>query len=527
MTFHFPDDVATNLLTIDATDPQVGHGGVQGRRRSAIETSVDWNAVRPSDPGRDGPPHRRRRADRATSAQAVDRVARAAASRAGTAARATSARDGRTARGGSTRSSERARSAAAGAPRRAGPRRLGQPRRAQLHLPAPDGAARRSVGRRHLLSPVRDRARSRRVVAHVCDDIACRLHGAERLCRQLEQRWPAGAVGAAPGALARASASAIARRRRWSSAPARRPTRAVLAPVAMSQRCRRRALDRRHSRQRSVTCAGWCRSPAIRASCCAASATSIRRASTPTARTAAIGRWRARSRSGPTGVIAEVTASKLLGRGGAAFPTGRKWEAVAREPARPHYLVCNADESEPGTFKDRVLLEAGSVRDRRGDDDLRLRHRLRARLHLHARRVSAGAERAIARRDRRGARRRAARRRRRWDRASRSTSRSAAAPAPTSAARRRRCSTRSRASAASRARSRRFPAQVGLFGKPTVVNNVETLVNVLDIVSRAARRGRAVGTPASTGTRLFCLSGHVAQPGPVRDRRSASRWRAD
>jgi NADH-quinone oxidoreductase subunit F len=56
-------------------------------------------------------------------------------------------------------------------------------------------------------------------------------------------------------------------------------------------------------------------------------------------------------------VIREVTDAKLLGRGGAAFPTGRKWDAVAKAPARPHYMVCNADESEPGTFKDRVLME--------------------------------------------------------------------------------------------------------------------------------------------------------------------------
>ena len=60
---------------------------------------------------------------------------------------------------------------------------------------------------------------------------------------------------------------------------------------------------------------------------------------------------------GPERVIELVKASPLLGRGGAAFPTGVKWEAVARQPARPHYLVCNADESEPGTFKDRVLME--------------------------------------------------------------------------------------------------------------------------------------------------------------------------
>ncbi|MEJ7695706.1 MAG: hypothetical protein WKF78_03550 [Candidatus Limnocylindrales bacterium] len=47
---------------------------------------------------------------------------------------------------------------------------------------------------------------------------------------------------------------------------------------------------------------------------------------------------------GPEGVIAEVTAARLMGRGGAAFPTGRKWAAVAIQPAQPHYLVCNADE---------------------------------------------------------------------------------------------------------------------------------------------------------------------------------------
>src|SRR5207245_6618436 len=59
---------------------------------------------------------------------------------------------------------------------------------------------------------------------------------------------------------------------------------------------------------------------------------------------------------GPEAVIREVTEAKLLGRGGAAFLTGRKWDAVARAPM-PHHLVCNADESEPGTFKDRILME--------------------------------------------------------------------------------------------------------------------------------------------------------------------------
>jgi len=62
-------------------------------------------------------------------------------------------------------------------------------------------------------------------------------------------------------------------------------------------------------------------------------------------------------REGRDWLLAEVTASGLVGRGGAAFPTGRKWAAVAAQPAQPHYLVVNADESEPGTFKDRALLE--------------------------------------------------------------------------------------------------------------------------------------------------------------------------
>src|SRR3954471_24278946 len=61
---------------------------------------------------------------------------------------------------------------------------------------------------------------------------------------------------------------------------------------------------------------------------------------------------------GPEEVVKEVLESKLLGRGGAAFPTGIKWQAVFAQPAQPHYLVCNADESEPGTFKDRVLMES-------------------------------------------------------------------------------------------------------------------------------------------------------------------------
>jgi NADH-quinone oxidoreductase subunit F len=61
----------------------------------------------------------------------------------------------------------------------------------------------------------------------------------------------------------------------------------------------------------------------------------------------------------PEAVIARIEASSLIGRGGAAFPTGlgMKWKYTRQLPGQPHYLVCNADESEPGTFKDRVLME--------------------------------------------------------------------------------------------------------------------------------------------------------------------------
>ena len=60
---------------------------------------------------------------------------------------------------------------------------------------------------------------------------------------------------------------------------------------------------------------------------------------------------------GPEAVLREIAESGLRGRGGAAFPTGVKWRAVASSARRDRYVVCNADESEPGTFKDRVLLE--------------------------------------------------------------------------------------------------------------------------------------------------------------------------
>jgi NADH-quinone oxidoreductase subunit F len=68
----------------------------------------------------------------------------------------------------------------------------------------------------------------------------------------------------------------------------------------------------------------------------------------------------------PAELIEEVKASGLRGRGGAGFPTGMKWSFVPKDSPKPKYLVCNADESEPGTFKDRLLIERDPMRFSRG-----------------------------------------------------------------------------------------------------------------------------------------------------------------
>jgi NADH-quinone oxidoreductase subunit F len=210
-------------------------------------------------------------------------------------------------------------------------------------------------------------------------------------------------------------------------------------------------------------------------------------------------------------VIAEVSAAKLMGRGGAAFPTGRKWEAVAKESTTPHYVVCNADESEPGTFKDRVVMEHDpfalieamticglAVRAQRGFIYVRGEYpeAERAAGNAIAQALAAGLLGSnIARSGyafdieiRRGG----------------GAYICGEETALFNSIEGKRGEPRSKPP---------FPAQSGLFGKPTVVNNVETLVNVIDIINEGGAVWAKVGTPTSTGTRLFCLSGHVGKPG--------------
>jgi NADH-quinone oxidoreductase subunit F len=207
----------------------------------------------------------------------------------------------------------------------------------------------------------------------------------------------------------------------------------------------------------------------------------------------------------PDEVIAETDkASGLVGRGGAAFPTGIKWGSAAKIQSDQKYIVCNADESEPGTFKDRVLLLDDPHRtiegmciaayaigaDKgyiyiRGEypyivpvlenalDEARAAGYLGKHFDIEIR-VGAGAyicgeETALFE--------------------SLEGKRGFPRVKPP------------------------FPTTSGLFGKPTVINNVETLCNLPLIISKGSAEYRKLGTEMSPGPKLFCVSGDVEKPG--------------
>ena len=214
---------------------------------------------------------------------------------------------------------------------------------------------------------------------------------------------------------------------------------------------------------------------------------------------------------GPEAVIQELKDSKLMGRGGAAFPTGVKWEGVATQPVHPHYFVCNADESEPGTFKDRIVMEsdpfaviealtvAGVTTGCelgyiyvRGEYPLaaaRLQHAIEETRHhgfLGADVMGHGI--AFDIELRRGA----------------GAYICGEETALFNSLEGKRGEPRNKPP---------FPVQRGLFGKPTGINNVETLINVLEVLRIGGAAYAAIGTEGSTGTRLFCACGSVARPG--------------
>jgi NADH-quinone oxidoreductase subunit F len=210
-------------------------------------------------------------------------------------------------------------------------------------------------------------------------------------------------------------------------------------------------------------------------------------------------------------VVREITDASLTGRGGAAFPTGMKWDGVAKAPERPHYLVCNADESEPGTFKDRVLMEsdpfglieamtiagyaAGCERGYlyiRGEYPLATR-RLEtaiaaARLRGYLGDDVMGEGFAFDIELRRGA----------------GAYICGEETALLNSIEGFRGEPRNKPP---------FPSVSGLFGKPTVINNVETLYNVLEVLAVGGPAFASIGGGRSTGTKLFCVSGAVGTPG--------------
>ena len=215
----------------------------------------------------------------------------------------------------------------------------------------------------------------------------------------------------------------------------------------------------------------------------------------------------------PEAIIEEVKASGLRGRGGAGFPTGLKWSFMPKGDSKPHYLVCNADESEPGTFKDRELMrwtphqliegcaigayaigaercylyirgeftepwrvmtkavEEAYANGALGANVFGSGKRIDIVLHRGAGAYICGEETAMM-----------------------------------NSIEGRRGNPRIKPP---------FPAVAGLFGMPTTINNVETLTVVPHILNRGAAwyKDLCLSSPKSTGTKLFSVCGHVMKPG--------------
>ncbi len=359
------------------------------------------------------------------------------------------------------------------------------------------------------------------IVAHVCDDIACLARGAAALCVELEKNFgPAGSSSTqnhvtwlrSPclGLCERAPAALI-------SVAGESPRECVVAPATSNsiQSTLRDAesgklppepdtLDARISVPQSG-------SPQLHL---------LRRIGKmdPSSlddyrRSGGYEALRLAMEIGPEKIVREVIDSRLLGRGGAAFPTGKKWEGVLlqRGSGRPHYVVCNADESEPGTFKDRVLMEgdpfailegmtiaALAVGAEKGFIYIRGEYPLAADRLAHAIKT-ARAQGFLGQRImgssfqfdveiRRGA----------------GAYICGEETALFNSIEGYRGEPRNKPP---------FPTQAGLFRQPTVVNNVETLVNIPEIILKGGGAYSRIGTEQSTGHRLLCVSGHVRRPG--------------
>ncbi len=360
-----------------------------------------------------------------------------------------------------------------------------------------------------------------KTVVHVCDDIACRLAGGPALLAELRESEPEGSVKPSPclGLCERAPAALV-----QTSGEGARDY--VIAPVALGAAARAAPTGPIGVDISRVVGAGLAPAPSGNGSPSAPQTQDDRCSKLRLlARVGLVdpgslddyrknGGYAALEKAfvlGPEGIVREALESKLVGRGGAAFPAGRKWEAVAKQPAQPHYIVCNADESEPGTFKDRVImeedpfavLEAMSIVAYatgcahgyiyvRGEYPLAI-ERLEAA--IAAARAGGFLGPRVAGRDfsfdleiRRGA----------------GAYICGEETALFNSIEGFRGEPRNKPP---------FPVEKGLFGKPTVINNVETLVCVQHIVLGGGAAFAAIGSGQSTGPKLFCVSGHVARPG--------------
>lgn len=211
----------------------------------------------------------------------------------------------------------------------------------------------------------------------------------------------------------------------------------------------------------------------------------------------------ARGSMTPEQVIEEVKNSGLRGRGGAGFPCGAKWELAAKTKARNKYLICNADEGEVGTFKDRYLIEndpftliegmaiaAYAIGAAKAFIYLRAEYR-------YLKDLLAG---AIAQSERKG-----------YLQGLDIEIREGAGAYI--------CGEESalmNSIEGKRGEARfkpPFPPTSGLFGEPTIINNVETLANLPLILGKGAAWYQKLGTGQSKGTKFFCVSGDVARPG--------------
>jgi len=215
----------------------------------------------------------------------------------------------------------------------------------------------------------------------------------------------------------------------------------------------------------------------------------------------------------PAEVIDVVKEAGLRGRGGAGFPAGMKWSFMPKEKSRPHYLCCNADESEPGTFKDReimrwtphALIEGCAV----------ALHAIQAEVaYIYIRgefteaiRVMQGALDEAYKEGVLGANAMGTGRRLDvWIHRGAGAYICGEETALMNSIEGKRGNPRIRPP---------FPAQVGVFGMPTTVNNVETITTVPHILNRGAAwyKGLSLSNPKSAGTKLFSICGHVARPG--------------